>query len=232
TDQSNKRIGGFDESVLNAYIDGELESGLMEQIKRDLTADTVASHYVKTVRRFQQVSTAALDEEVSSSWPKDLEETLYALQASHAKQSEIQQAGDSSRRHRPLFFALAAGVAVLSLGFGLGFFSAGYHMQQQMILAQSVREETLLESRRVMNSVLEHKPSGEVVAWKSDNGKIHGQLLPIRTVKLGDKQFCREFQEILIIDGEKEVRRGLSCRQGKEQWDTRMIMADSAKRLF
>ncbi|MES9898450.1 MAG: hypothetical protein ABW148_05445 [Sedimenticola sp.] len=232
TQQGDNQIGGFDESLLNAYIDGELDHGQMKRIKHELNDDKEAAQYVRAVRRFHLVSGAALDEEINSSAPGDLEAKLYALKENHAQQSPPPPEENVKQGYRYLHLALAAGFATLALGFTLGFFSSGYHMQQQMLLAQSVREEMLFESKQVMNRVFEHNPSGEVVAWVSDNGKIQGELLPIRTLKLGDKRFCREFQEILIIDGQKEVRQGLSCRQGREQWDTKMIMADPAKRLL
>lgn len=232
TQQSDHYIGGIEGSLLNAYIDGELEREQMERIKRQLASDVAASRYVTMTRRFHLVSRTALDETIDNSSLNSLKDRLITLKEAQHTQPVLKSPGNSLYRMVRWPQALAAGIALVTLGFGIGFFSSGYQMQQQMMLAQLAREEGQLESRQVLNRVLEHGPSGERVVWKSGNGRVQGELLPVRTVKLGDKEYCREFHEILIVAGQKEVRRGLSCRAGKELWKTKMVLPEPTGSTF
>ena len=80
--------------------------------------------------------------------------------------------------------------------------------------------------------MLEFTQSGTSVIWKSETHDVSAEMLPLRTLKTPDNRYCREFQEVLLIDGVREMRHGLSCRVGEKQWETRMILPNEHSNSF
>ena len=225
-DQTNIiRIGGIDETVLNAYIDGELPERQMQQLQQELNNDEVASDYVRNSRKLNRLGRAALDSAAEQPISPELRSVLNKL-----KESDTRQKREVFSNHP--YFAVAASLILMVVGYSMGFLSAERGFQQQILAMDRVREYARNEVRAEMNRVLEHTPSGTSVNWKSEAHNVSAELLPIRTLKTPDQRYCREFQEILLIDGVQETRHGLSCRIGKEKWETRMILPNENKAIF
>jgi len=225
-DQTNvSRIGEIDEIILNAYIDGELPERQMQELEQELSNDAVASDYVRNSKKLNRLGRVAL-------------ENAAEQPASAELQSVLDKLRDSDTRHKrelfsnPPYFAIAASLILMVVGYGMGFLSAERGFQQQILAMDTVREYARNEVRAEMNRVLEHTPSGTSVNWKSEAHNVSAELLPVRTLKTSDQRYCREFQEILLIDGVQETRHGLSCRIGKEKWETRMILPNENNATF
>ena len=118
------------------------------------------------------------------------------------------------------------------MGYGAGLFTAERQFTQQLALAEAVRSQALNEVEKTLNRVLEHSPSGQAVDWRSEQYDVSAQLIPIRTFKTANQGYCREFEEIVIINGEREERRGLSCRTGKENWESRLLVPEGGQAIF
>lgn len=219
------RIGGIDEIILNAYIDGELPERQMQELGQELNNDPVASDYVRNANKLNRLGRAAL-------------ETAAQQPASAKLQSVLDKLRDSDTRHKKEvfsnhpYFAVAASLILMVVGYGMGFLSAERGSQQRILAMDTVKEYARSEVRAEMNRVLEHTPSGTSVNWKSEAHNVSAELLPIRTLKTPDQRYCREFREILLIDGVQEMRHGLSCRIGKEKWETRMILPNENNAIF
>lgn len=52
--------------------------------------------------------------------------------------------------------------------------------------------------------------------WKSDNGLVQAELTPIRTLRMDNEQYCREYREVIMQNEKSESKYGISCRVGKE----------------
>lgn len=220
----SNQIGGIDEQLLNAFVDGELGPEQSAEIARRLEQDPVAANHVRIARRVDSLARAAVsridDQELTAS----LSASLEALR-NQGTQTKTQP------WYRP-YFAVAASLLVLAIGYGAGFFSAEYNFDRQLLAMEQARSQSLEEMKVELNRVLEYSPSGTPVNWQSENGRASAELLPIRTLQTADKLYCREFKEVLVIDGVREERRGLSCREGKEDWQTRLILAEGAPELM
>jgi hypothetical protein len=223
-ESGNNRIGGIDEKLLNAYVDGELGTEQSAELAGRLDQDPVAASYVRNVRRVDSLARAAMcridDQQLSAGLSASLE-TL-RRQGTQAKNDPW---------HRP-YLAVAASLLVLTIGYGAGFLSAEYNFDRQMLAMEQARSQSLEEVKVALNHALEYSPSGTPVSWQSENGRASAELLPIRTLQTADKLYCREFKEVLVIDGVREERRGLSCREGKEDWQTRVVLAEGAPELL
>ena len=219
-------LGGIPEASLNAYIDGEMDERQRLDMQQELSSDPVSSRYIEDIESLQRQLRSALHA-VARRPPSDgLERTLHRMKT----------AGNAARR--PLFIwrqpvlAMAAGLALLGIGFGAGLFSANQQFDRRISALEDGRNRALDEVGLVLNRVLEHSPSGQAVAWRSDRHDASAELTPIRTLKTPDQRYCREYRETLVINGEREERRGLSCRTGKEQWEKLLLIPSEAKALF
>lgn len=221
----NGRIGGIDEFQLNAYIDGELSEQEMQALERALKTDETASDYVRRSRKYMELGRKAL--EVASQKPisGELQDVLNKL-----KDRDAEEKSPLIQSHP--YFAIAASLLLLITGYGLGVISTERGFQQQRLAAETIREYTRKEVRSELNRVLEFTPSGTSVVWKSETHDVSAELLPLRTLKTPDSRYCREFREVLLIDGVKEMRQGLSCRVGEKQWETRMILPNDNSAAF
>ncbi len=223
--QEPDQIGGIDEGLLNAYIDGELDQKERGEIERQLESDPVAARYVKQIGNMDRLVRSALDEAVAQPLSRSLLRSVDALN------TRSEQNRSPVRWQQPSV-ALAASLLLLALGFGAGLFTAERQFSLQLAMAENIRSQALEEVGKTLNQVLEHSPSGQAVDWQSEQYDVSAQLIPVRTLKTADQRYCREYREILIIDGQREERHGLSCRTGKENWETRLLVPEGGKAIF
>ena len=226
TSSATDRIGSIQADSLNAYIDAELDAQRMLDLQREVPGDATASGYVEDIRSMQAMLRTSLDEVGRQPPSRGLEQTLRRL-----KHSQHQAPRSSLLWGQPVL-AAAAGLALLAIGFGSGLFTANQQLDRRLSALENARNQTLSEVDQVLNQVLENSPSGHAVAWRSGRYDASAELTPIRTLKTPDQRYCREYQETLLINGEREERRGLSCRTGKAQWEKQLIVAPAAKALF
>src|SRR6185312_6587443 len=105
--------------------------------------------------------------------------------------------------------ALAAGVALL-LGIGIGQFinfapNSGWSRDEQMY--------------RLLQTALEHNPSGEAVTWRDSGNERTVEVEPLRSYRASGT-FCREYRE--SIGGTRQdtqIIYGLACRQPTGPWN-------------
>jgi len=221
----NGRIGGIDEIQLNAYIDGELTEQEVQSLEQALKTNDAASEYVRKSKTYMELGREALD--VAARKPISGE-----LQGELDKLKDRDAAEKSPLIQSHPYFAIAASLFLLITGYGLGVVSTERGFQQQMLAAEAIREYTRKEVRSELNRVLEYTPSGTSVDWRSDTHDVSAELLPLRTLKTPDSRYCREFREVLLMDGVREMRHGLSCRVGEKQWETRMILPNEDSATF
>jgi surface antigen len=65
---------------------------------------------------------------------------------------------------------------------------------------------------------LESVPSGQSVTWQNPDSGHTGTVTPVRTYQTATGQYCREYQQTIIIGGEKHQSYGTACRQPDGTW--------------
>jgi surface antigen len=65
---------------------------------------------------------------------------------------------------------------------------------------------------------LETSPAGTSVAWKNPDSGRSGTVTPTRTYQTASGQYCREYQQTVIIDGQQHQAYGTACRQPDGSW--------------
>lgn len=213
----------MDEQLLNAYIDGELDETTTRVVKQSLLADSSARAYVESVKQINRLSRVALDAAVCDMpLPPALENRVPESRVGTPRKIPNRQG----------YFALAASVALLAVGYAGGFITAENRFQERILALHESRNQSLMELSKALGNVLEYTPSGTSVHWESEKHNASADLTPLRTLQTSDQRYCREFQEIRIVADKREERRGISCRHGKENWQTRLLIQGSEKAVF
>jgi surface antigen len=65
---------------------------------------------------------------------------------------------------------------------------------------------------------LETVPSGTTSAWQNPDSGNSGTFTPVRTYQTSSGEYCREFQQTIVVGGEKHQGYGTACRQSDGSW--------------
>ena len=74
------------------------------------------------------------------------------------------------------------------------------------------------ESQRAAQQAFETAPSGQETAWSNPDSGNHGSVTPTRTFQTDSGQYCREYQQTIVIGGEEQQAHGTACRQSDGGW--------------
>lgn len=74
------------------------------------------------------------------------------------------------------------------------------------------------ESERAAQRAFETAPSGQSTAWSNPDSGNHGTITPTRTFQSSNNEYCREFQQTVVIGGQEEQAHGTACRQANGSW--------------
>jgi surface antigen len=108
----------------------------------------------------------------------------------------------SGRRHRTE--KIVAGVLIGGLlGGALG-----------NVLDQRDRE---LAQRNAYHT-LENAPTGSSSEWRNPDNGHYGSFTPTRTWQTGSGMYCREYQQVIVVGGERQEAYGTACRQPDGTW--------------
>ncbi|MEE8334469.1 MAG: hypothetical protein V3R85_11525 [Alphaproteobacteria bacterium] len=72
----------------------------------------------------------------------------------------------------------------------------------------------------VLFSVLDGTRTGLTHRWHDPDTRISGTVTPTRTYRLASGQYCREYQQQIVIDGRAQEGFGRACRQPDGSWKT------------
>ena len=61
-------------------------------------------------------------------------------------------------------------------------------------------------------------PIGQSIAWDNPNTGNSGTVTPIREGTKSTGEYCREFQQTVVIGGRQEDAYGVACRQPDGSW--------------
>jgi len=70
---------------------------------------------------------------------------------------------------------------------------------------------------RTHQNALENTPKGTTARWRNPDSGNHGSITPTRTYR-EHGQYCREFQQTIVVGGRTEQGHGTACRQPDGSW--------------
>jgi surface antigen len=86
-------------------------------------------------------------------------------------------------------------------------------------IGQSLDKADRLYADRTMNSALETAHTGQAVAWQNPDSRNSGSFTPVRTFQEPNSgQYCREYQQTVIVGGKSQQAYGKACRMPDGTW--------------
>jgi surface antigen len=73
---------------------------------------------------------------------------------------------------------------------------------------------------KALQQALETKPSGQGASWTNSQTGASGSVTPWRTFRDGEL-YCREFTELIVLDGREDRYRLTGCRDEDGVWRPR-----------
>ena len=64
----------------------------------------------------------------------------------------------------------------------------------------------------------ESNRTGQAASWKNPDSGNSGSITPTRTYQASSGQYCREYRQDVVIDGELQEAYGTACRQPDNTW--------------
>lgn len=191
----------FTDEQLMALADGQCPPAEAEVIAHAVTADPALKARLAAFEQSRRALRAAFDARRNEPIPDRLLETLARSRAPVAP------------RARRFFYptALAASVVV---GIAL---SLAYWMPRNAT--------TILPAPELL-AALESTPSG--VPFATTLGGTRHEVVPVRTLRLDDGSWCREFDFAEVADGAARSRRGVACRELGGSWAMRAVLSAAA----
>ncbi len=64
----------------------------------------------------------------------------------------------------------------------------------------------------------EYSRTGTTTPWQNPDSGHSGSFTPTRTYQNASGQYCREYQQTIVVDGQQERAYGTACRQPDGSW--------------
>lgn len=199
----------YDETILSAYVDGELDAATMHEVDSFIQKDDAAASYmldtVRTTALLRANLNAVLDEEI----PQRLLDTLSPQQIARS-------------RRKPVIRNLIRVAAVLVLGFfgfGLGILmerNTGEHFP-------AVIAPLPARYGDVVDAALEFNLSGKPREWQAPRAAVAITVTPVKTYRDKSGVYYREYKLEVATGAERSRINGLAYRTGNGKWKTKVL---------
>ena len=69
-------------------------------------------------------------------------------------------------------------------------------------------------------TALENSPPNQVTPWHNSDSGSYGTVTPGPVQQVASGQYCRDFQQTIIVSGREQQGHGRACRQPDGTWKT------------
>jgi surface antigen len=108
--------------------------------------------------------------------------------------------------------AAAGGGTAAMLGAGLGGALLGGYIGHR--LDQKDKQMAAAAAQRAF----ENNQAGKTSVWRNPDSGNSGSITPTRTYQIANGQYCREYQQTIVVGGEQHQAYGTACRQPDGTW--------------
>jgi surface antigen len=71
---------------------------------------------------------------------------------------------------------------------------------------------------QTQQAALESTRTNQTATWRNPDTGHSGSYTPVKTYETSSGQYCREYQEKVVIDGKTSSAYGTACRQADGSW--------------
>ncbi len=219
----------LDETMLMAYVDGELDAETAREIETALALDPEAQKIVDQLRQNAAMVRAAFNDPMHEEIPSRLMAPLMAEPApsghrgieASASPRRRQGAGRLARYVMPV----AASFIALVVGVGGGYALFGLTDPFTLEVASGGEASDDGHISDVIYRALETETSGREFTWRNAATGHSGTVATIKGFVTSGGQICREFRSTVTLGAETRTRHGLGCRLKDGGWETLWLQA-------
>lgn len=85
-------------------------------------------------------------------------------------------------------------------------------------VGRSLDRADRIHAERTAQYSLESVPSGTRSSWVNPDSGHSGSFTPLNSYQSADGLNCRDFEQVITVDGRSELARGAACRQPDGTW--------------
>lgn len=207
----------FDNNTLMAYADGELDREAVAEVECRLSSDVDARAWVGMYRETAGLVRSAVTPYAHEQIPAHLVKSIYAADARFVRSLWMR----ATWMRTPWMLgvsAVAASLILVSLAGLGGFFAADYRINQQETQTAARMAAAVSARNAAVQTALNTLPSGKAMVWKSSLGSGTGEVIPVRTFKNKEGQYCREYRDERYGMNVESLRFTVACRQSDKRW--------------
>jgi surface antigen len=108
--------------------------------------------------------------------------------------------------------AAAGGGTGAIIGAGLGGALIGGLIGNRL----DARDKRMAEA--AAQQAFENNRAGQSSVWQNPDSGHSGTITPTRTYQIANGQYCREYQQTIVVGGQPEKAYGTACRQPDGTW--------------
>jgi len=83
----------------------------------------------------------------------------------------------------------------------------------------SLTKNDVMIATLLLQRTLDHAPDGTTRRWTNDESGHSGSITPVRSYIAATGQYCRDYRELIVVDGEDRKFTYSACRD-EERWGT------------
>lgn len=102
-------------------------------------------------------------------------------------------------------------IVAAAIGAGLGAMAGGY-------VGGKLDDADKRQAGVTCIQALESGPSGQVATWRNPDSGNYGTIIPQPVYQVAGGQYCREFQQTIVVGGRSQNAYGTACRQPDGSW--------------
>ena len=210
------------DETLVAFVDDELDASARAVVEATLAENKDLQERVRLLR----VSATALHGAYRSALAEPMPERILAsieamlTSGTNVDGSSGQPAEPRFTMRRVLPFAMAASLAFLLIGGGVGYMAAKTAVDRSLASAGFSQATLQVKSEEVRTRALEYHVSGRSLDWQSPDKQMSVRITPVRTFISGDGRPCREFREEIAKNTVITTQIGVACRTAELVWQT------------
>jgi len=85
-------------------------------------------------------------------------------------------------------------------------------------IGKSLDDVDKMRMERTTQATLEHVQTGQTSSWTNPDSGNSGTVTPTRTYQQNSGEFCREYEQTILVGGQEEQAFGTACRQPDGTW--------------
>jgi anti-sigma factor RsiW len=213
--------------MLVAYVDGVLAADDLRAVEDALATDAEARESVRRLREDAALLRGAFNGPLDEPLP---ERTLAILAAASEEANivPLRPGGRWGGGPPGWRFAVAASIAAFVVGVSASYFVADYKVESELARLRAAEAAIVQEREDATFEALEQRVSGETVNWENPDGQASGSVTPVRTFRVEDGRWCREYLARETLSGVSEAKRAVACREPEGRWTTQLVALEDS----